>query len=306
MGEIEDRAAGRLVNAAVLHADKAVFHDVDDADAVGAADGVQALDDLAGLHLLAVERHGCAGLKVDGHIAGGIRGLEGGNAHLQEAGLVVVGLVGRILQVEALVAQMPEVLVLGIVRLAADLQRHIVGLGVVDLLVAALDVPLAPGGDDLHARREALDGQLKAHLVVALAGGAVGDGVRALGEGDLRQLLADHRAGEGRAQQIALIVRAHLHRGDDDVVHHLVHEVGDDQLAGAGLQRLFLQPLQLVGLPDVAGHRDDLGVVIVLLQPGDDDGRIQAAGIGEHDFFDAGLFHKYIPPCTENSKMRIL
>ena len=63
--------------------------------------------------------------------------------------------------------------------------------GVVDLLVAALDVPLPPGGDDGHLRGEALDGQLEADLVVALAGAAVGDGVRALLLGDVHQALAD-------------------------------------------------------------------------------------------------------------------
>ena len=58
------------------------------------------------------------------------------------------------------------------------------GLGVVDLLVPALDVPLPPGGDDLHLRGEALDGQLEADLVVAFSGAAVTDGVRPLLLGD--------------------------------------------------------------------------------------------------------------------------
>ena len=40
------------------------------------------------------------------------------------------------------------------------------------------DVPLPPGGDDGHLRGEALDGQLEADLIVALAGAAVGDGNR--------------------------------------------------------------------------------------------------------------------------------
>ena len=47
---------------------------------------------------------------------------------------------------------MPQVLVLGVVRLAADLQRDVVGLGIVDLFVAALDVPLTPRGDDLQVK----------------------------------------------------------------------------------------------------------------------------------------------------------
>ena len=293
VGVVENGAARGLVDAPVLHADEPVLHDVDDADAVGPADGVELCDDLAGLHLLAVQGHGGAGLKVDGHIGGLIRGLQGGDAHLQEAGLLVLGLVGGVLQVQALVAQVPEVLILGVVGLPADLQRHLVGLGVVDLLLPGLDVPLPPGGDDLHLGGEALDGQLEADLVVALAGAAVGDGVGALRHGDLRQLLADDGPGEGRAQEVGLVLGVHLHGGDDDLVHHLVHKIRHDELGGAGLDGLLLQALQLIPLAHVGGHGDDLGVVVVLLQPGDDDGGIQAAGIGQHDLLNVGLLHIY-------------
>ena len=112
VGKVQDGAARRLVHAAVLHADEAVLHDVDDADAVRAADGVELLDDLRGLHALAVDGDGRALLEVDGDIGGLVRGLEGGNAHFQEAGLVIVGLVRGVLEIEALMAQVPEVLVL--------------------------------------------------------------------------------------------------------------------------------------------------------------------------------------------------
>ena len=80
------------------------------------------------------------------------------------------------------------------------------GLGVVDFLVTGDDVPLPPGGDDLHTGSEALDGQLEPDLIVALAGAAVADGVGALLQGDLCQLLADDGAGEGGTQQIGLIL----------------------------------------------------------------------------------------------------
>ena len=291
MGEVQDGAAGSLVDAVILHADETVLHDVDDADAVLAAQLVELFDDLAGLHLLAVHGHGSAGLEVDGHIGGLVRSLEGGHAHLQEAGLIQIRLVGGILQIQTLMAQMPQVLILGVVGLAGDLQRHVVGLGVIDLLLTGLDVPLTPRGDDLHIGGKTLDGQLETDLIVTLAGGAVGDGVSALGLGDLRQLLADDGTGKGGAQQVGLILGVHLQAGDDHVVHHLVHQIGHDQLAGAGLERLLLQTLQLIGLTHVAGHGDDLGVIVVLLQPGNDDRGIQAAGVGQYDLLDICMFH---------------
>ena len=286
VGEVQNGAAGGLVHAPVLHAHQPVFNDVDDADAVGAAQSVELFDNLGRLHLLAVHGHGRARFKVDGHIGGNVGRLQGRDAHFQETGLFVVRLVGGVFQIKALVAQVPQVLVLGVVGLPADFQGDVMGFGEVDLLVPGLDVPLPPGGDDLHVRGKPLDGQLKPNLIVALAGRAVADGVRALGQRDFRQLLADNGTGKGGAQQVSLILGVHFQGGDDDFVHHLVHQIGDDQLTGTGGDGLGFQSFQLVGLTDVAGYGDDLGVVVVFLQPRDDDGCIQTAGICKDNFLD--------------------
>ena len=165
------------------------------------------------------------------------------------------------------------------------------GLGVVDLLLAALDVPQPPGGDDGHVGGEGLHGQLKAHLIVALAGAAVGDGVRALRLGDLHQALGDDRAGHGGAQQVGVfILRAHLHAGNDHVLDELLVQILHIQLGGAGLEGLLLQAVQLAHLAHVAGDRDDLAALVVFLQPGNDDGGVQSTGIGEYDLLEV-LFH---------------
>ena len=180
--------------------------------------------------------------------------------------------------------EVPEVLVLGIVGLAADAQGDVVGFGVVDLVVAALEFPDAPRGDDRHLRRESLDGQFKAHLIVALAGAAVGDGVRALLEGDLGDALGDDGARERRAQQVlALVLRARLEGGEDVILDKLLAQIFDIELGSAGLDGLFLKALQLRALPHVRGHGDDFAALVVLLEPGDDDGRVQTAGIGQND-----------------------
>lgn len=49
-------------------------------------------------------------------------GACSGNAQLEEAGLIVLRLVGGVLEVETLVAQVPQVLILGVVGLTVDLQ----------------------------------------------------------------------------------------------------------------------------------------------------------------------------------------
>ena len=218
MREVKDGAARRLVDAVVLHADETVLHDVEDADAVRAAERVELFDDGGDLHFLAVDRHGHARLKFHGDLRGLVGCLIGRHAHFEEERLIEVRLERGVLKIKPLVAEVPEVLILGVVRLAADLQRDLVRLGVVDLLVTGLDRPLAPRRNDGHIGREALDGHFKTHLIVSLVGAAVSNGVRALRLGDL-------------------------------------------------------------------------GIVVVLLQPRNDDRGIQTAGIGENDFFDGFLFH---------------
>ena len=291
MREIEDRAAGRLIHAAALHADKAVLHDVEQTDAVGTADLIQCEDDVLCAHLLAVQRNRLALDKVERDIGRLVGCVDRGDAHLEEAGLLILRLVARILEVKSLMREMPHVLILGIVGLAVDLQRNVMRLGVVDLLIAGLDVPLAPRCDDRHAGGKRLDRQLKANLVVALACAAVADGVCAFLKRDLCQPLTDDRARQRRAEHVFLILCACLHRRDDDVVDKLVGQILDVDFGCAGLQRLLLQSLQLVRLSDVARDRDDLAVIVVLLQPRNDDGCIQPARISENDLLDLALIN---------------
>ena len=188
-------------------------------------------------------------------------------------------------------AQVPQVLVLGVVGLTVDLQGDVVRLGVVDLLVAALDVPLTPRSNDGHIRAESLQGQLETHLVVALAGAAVADGVGAFLDGDIGQSLCDAGTGEAGAQQVILVLSAELQGGEDVVLDEVLLQVQHIQLGCAGSLGLFFQTVQLGALTHVTGDSDDLAVVVVFLQPGNDDGGVQTAGVSQHNFFDVFLFH---------------
>ena len=250
------------------------------------------LHQLHSAHLLAVHGGGDALFKVDGHIGGHIGCLLRADAQFQEAGLVVLGLVGGVLQIQTLVAQMPQVLVLGVVGLTVDLQGDVVRLGVVDLLVTALDVPLTPRSDDGHIRAQGLEGQLKTHLIVALAGAAVADGICTLLDGDISQCLGDARTCKAGAQQVVLVLSAELQGGEDVVLHKVLLQVQHIQLGCAGSLGLFFQTVQLGALTHVTGNSDDLAVVVVFLQPGNDDGGVQTAGVSQHDFFDVFLFHR--------------
>ena len=101
----------------------------------------------------------------------------------------------------------------------------------------------------------------------------------------------------GSAQQVILILGVSLQAGPDVVFHIVLLQVEDIQLGGAGLEGLLLQTVQLGALTHVTGNRDNLAVVVVFLQPGNDDRGIQTAGIGQNHFFDVFLilFHDNIP-----------
>ncbi len=187
-------------------------------------------------------------------------------------------------------AQMPQVLVLGVVGLTVDLQGHVVSLGVIDLLITALDVPLTPRGDDGHLGGQRLQGQLKADLVVTFAGAAVADSVGVLLLGDVGQSSGDAGTCVGGAQQVVLILGVGLQAGPDVVFDVVLLQVEDVQLGSAGLDGLLLQAIQFGTLANVTGNGNDFAVVVVFFQPGNDDGSVQTAGVCQNDLFNIFLF----------------
>ena len=230
---------------------------------------------------------GHALFKVNGDVlwlVGRLLGSHGQVVHL------LFRLGPRVLQDAPFVAHVPDVPVAAVDRLARG-HRHVVGLGIGQRVLARADVPLAPGGDDLEQGVQRLDGQLKAHLVVALAGAAMRDRFRSFLLGDLDHVLGRDGPRKRGAQQVdVLIDRARLHGGKGILGEKLLPQVHDVGLAGAAGQGLLLQPLQLlVSLPQVRGKGDHLAA-IVLFQPGHDARGIQSARIRQHHLLDI-CFH---------------
>ena len=117
---------------------------------------------------------------------------------------------------------MPQVLVLGIVGLTVDLKRNMMRFCVIDFFVTALNAPFTPRSDDLHIRSESLDRKLKTNLVVALAGAAVTDGVRALFFGDLNKTFCDNRTGKARTEHVFFIQCAGFDGRDDEIIDKFI------------------------------------------------------------------------------------
>src|SRR5208337_5678624 len=87
--------------------------------------------------------------------------------------------IGGIFQFAAFVAEVPDVAVAAINIFVALFHRDSVLVGIGDGVFARIDIPFAPGSDNLQIGRNGFVGQFKAHLIVAFTGTAVGQSVSA-------------------------------------------------------------------------------------------------------------------------------
>jgi len=158
-------------------------------------------------------------------------------------------------------------------------------LGVLEQFLARTQSPFAPGRDNADIGLQGVIAELEAHLVIALAGGAMRDGIGAGRARDLDLALGDERAGDRCAQEVfPLVDGVGAEHGEDEVAHEFLAQVLDEYFLDAELSRLFSGRLEFFALADIGGEGDHLAAVPVL-QPFEDDRGIQPAGVGEHDFF---------------------
>ena len=120
-------------------------------------------------------------------------------------------------------------------------------------------------------------------MVVALAGAAVDDRLRAEVERDVGHGLRDHGPRQRGDERVAALVEGVRHqRLRDLVAGERLRSVEDDHVVGAG-EAAALERLLVVGLlADVHEHRHDLVEAVVLLEPRDRAARVEPARVGEH------------------------
>ncbi len=153
---------------------------------------------------------------------------------------------------------------------------------------AGIDVPLAPRRDDLYIGRDGFVRQFETHLVIAFAGAAVREAVGAEFQCNLGLAFGDDGPRHGSSQQISVFVNgAGAERRPNVVAHKFFAQIFNERGGCAGGERFFAGGFQVFLLADVADHGDNFAAII-FLEPRDDDGGVQSAGIGEYNFFRFG------------------
>ena len=179
---------------------------------------------------------------------------------------------------------------IGFLRTGGD--GDAVGLGVGDHLGATgefrAEAGVAPRGDDFDIRREGGGGEFETDLVIAFAGGSVGDGRGSFLTSDLDHALGDEGAGDAGAEEVlSLVDRAGLHHGKNEITGELLVQIVHEALGGSGFESLLLEAVEFLGLADIGAEGDDLGSV-GFFEPVQDDGGVEPPGIRDNDFVHAG------------------
>src|SRR6266702_3999933 len=82
----------------------------------------------------------------------------------------------------------------------------------------------------------------------------------------------------GTEKVLSFVHRARFNQRPEIAGYEFVAKVFDITFGCPGPQRLFFNAVQFIILADVAGHSDDF-TTIVFLEPRNDDGRVQTAGV---------------------------
>ena len=135
---------------------------------------------------------------------------------------------------------------------------------IIDQSRARVEVPQPPRRDDFDTRLERIISQLEAYLIVALAGGTVGNRVGLFFHGDVDLPLGDQRPGDRSAEQIRpFINRVGAQHRKNVIFDKLLAQIADHHFARAGLDRLAFDRLKIFALPQVGAKRDHFAAILL-------------------------------------------
>ncbi len=285
---MEEGTPRGFVDASTLDAHEAVLDHVDAAHTVLGTDLVEVDEERQRVALLVAvlevsDAGGQGVLKLDGDTRDRVGGLSGVDTDREDP---LVGRGARVLEDTRLVGAVHQVLVGGEGLVERDGDLDALGLSEADEVAAAGEAieegRVLPGCDDPQVGGERREREFEAHLVVALAGGAVGDEGGALGAGDLDLSACDDRARQGRAEEVAPFVDGVAGDGrEDELGDEVALEVDDVDGVGTGGERPAPDLVEVLVLAHVGHVGDD--AVALEDEPLEDHGGIEASTVGEYD-----------------------
>ena len=143
--------------------------------------------------------------------------------------MIVIRLSRRILKLQALMADMPQISVAAVAGISGKRKIDAMGFAVVDFLLTGLHGPNVghtPGSDDFQIWSQSLDSKLKADLIVAFSCSAVADCAGSLLAGNFYQLFGNAGAGHGSSKQIFIFIdSSRLHAGNNVVIAEIVYDI---------------------------------------------------------------------------------
>src|SRR5690606_34643168 len=233
-----------------------------------------------------IDRHRSPRTKTDDDLFGIVRGDVGIGGHPEHTRWW--GLPG-VFEDPTLVRDMEKVGVHGIWRFFGDRGWDATSRGIRNEIGPPFEIPLPPGCDGPEVWGQSRRGELESHLVIALAGGTMGDRRSPVFSGGLDQTLGDDGSGQRRAQQVLpLLNRSRPDRRAHRVSHERLLTIVDDTGDGSGGDGFGFGFGDLSPLTDITGVGNDIGVVF-LPEPGEDYGGIKTSRVGKNNFHRAEL-----------------
>src|SRR5829696_3230809 len=223
-----DRGGGNLVDVADLEPDHAILDLIDDADPVAAAQLPRPLQQLDQTEALAVQGDRTPGLEAEPDQLGLLWRALGPDDELED---VLGGGLVEVLDLTTLRGAAPEVVVDRIGgRLGATFDGDAALAGIRDLLLTP-HLPLPHRRDHLQLGIERGDRRLQPHLVVSLAGAAVGNRVASVLASCVDRELRDQRPPQRGEEGIAAAVkRVRLDRGEHVGLGELLAGIDHERL----------------------------------------------------------------------------
>ena len=160
-------------------------------------------------------------------------------------------------------------------------------LCIINLLITALDVPFSPWSNDSHFRCKSLNSKLESYLVVALTCTAVANCISTLFKCNLSDAFCNYRTSKGSTEHISIFVYSScLNCRINVVLDEFFLKICNNELGSTSLDSLLLKSVKLCALSYVTRNSDNFAVVVVFLEPRNNDGCVKSARICEDYLFD--------------------